>query len=240
MAFCWLDAAVLGVVFAGVFTQGLVGFGSAMLTMPLLPGWIGLPLAAPLVALIAVPTEVIGLFRYRQSLSLRAVSRLVIGMLVGVPLGLMALRYVAPGLLLRVLGALIVGYATYALFEWRLPALHAPGWGYLFGWIAGVIGGAYNTSGPPMVIYGTCRRWPPAEFKGNLQAFFLVADLFVSVAHAAAGNVTLAVCRYFLLSLPVVVVGVLAGMALDRFVNPRLFRRLVLSLLLVLGLRLLV
>ncbi len=221
-----------------MFTQGLVGFGSAMVTMSLLPEHLGLRVAGPLVALMALPSEGLVLLRYRGSLNLRAVARLAVGMAAGVPVGLAALRRLPERPLLIVLGALISAYSLYALLGLRLPGLRRPGWAYLFGWLAGVIGGAYNTSGPPVVIYGSSRRWPREEFKGNLQAFFLLCDLTVVTGHGLAGNLTHAVWLRFLAALPVIVLGAAAGMALDRVVPAALFRKLVLVLLLVLGLRL--
>lgn len=72
------------------------------------------------------------------------------------------------------LGVVIVAYALYALFNPTLPELAQRSWAYGFGFAGGVLSGAYNTSGPPVVIYGTCRCWQPAEFKSNLQGYFLL------------------------------------------------------------------
>lgn len=232
-------AFMLLVVGAAMFTQGLIGFGSAMVTMSLLPQHLGLGVAGPLVALMALPSEALVLVRYRRALNWRAVGRLALGMCLGVPFGILALRHLPERLLLAVLGGAIAAYALYALLELRLPALHRPRWAYLFGWLSGLLGGAYNVSGPPVVIYGTGRGWSRAEFKGNLQAFFLLCDFTVVLGHVVAGTLTPAVVRLFLLALPVILLGAAAGVALDRHIPAALFRRLVLLLLLVLGLRLL-
>ena len=235
-----LDIQVLAVAFAAAFMQGLVGFGSAMVAMAVLPGLIGLGVATPLVAVSVLPSDTIILLRYRRHLSLRAVSGLIVGMLAGIPIGLFALRHFPAKVLLPALGVVIAAYALLALVEWRPPELPNPRWGLLFGSLSGVLGGAYNVSGPPVVIYGNCRRWLPPEFKGNLQLFFLIGDLLVSLSHGVAGNLTPAVWDRLVLVLPVSVLGVLAGMLLDRFIHPALFRRLVLVALVVLGLRLVV
>jgi uncharacterized membrane protein YfcA len=233
------QALVFGAVFASVLMQTLTGFGSAMVAMALLPYWVGLLVAAPLVALIATTMEVIVLLYWREALDLRAIRQLSAGAVLGVPIGVLALRQVDAAILLPVLGAVIIGYAFYALMRWHLPRLEASGWAYGAGWMAGILGGAYNVTGPPVIVYGHCRRWSPAEFKANLQAFFILADVLVIAGHAIAGNLTRAVWENYLLALPAIALGVLAGLALERFIPPDAFRRTALAVLIALGARLL-
>ena len=227
------------VALLAAFTQSLTGFGSALVSMAVLPGLIGIRTAAPLVTLITVTIDVVLLARYRQALNLRAIWRLVAALVLGVPLGILVLRRVEERFVLAILGVVIAGYALYALLSPRLPRLEHPAWAYGFGFIAGVLGGAYNTSGPPVVIFGNCQRWPPSEFKGNLQGFFLVNDLLVIAGHALSQNLTPLVLRDYLIVLPALIVGLFVGGRLDRRVDPALFRKIVLVLLVVMGLRLL-
>ena len=227
------------VALAAAFTQSLTGFGSALVSMAVLPGLIGIRTAAPLVTLITVTIDVALLARYRQALNLRAIWRLVTALVLGVPLGILVLRRVEERFVLAILGVVIAGYALYALLSPRLPRLEHPAWAYGFGFLAGVLGGAYNTSGPPVVIFGNCQRWPPSEFKGNLQGFFLVNDLLVIAGHALSRNLTALVLRDYLIVLPALIVGLFVGGLLDRRLDPGLFRKIVLVLLVVMGLRLL-
>jgi len=227
------------VALLAAFTQSLTGFGSALVSMAVLPGLIGIRTAAPLVALITVTIDGVLLARYRQALNLRAIWRLVAALVLGVPLGILVLRRVEERFVLAILGAVIAGYALYALLSPRLPRLEHPAWAYGFGFLSGVLGGAYNTSGPPVVIFGNCQRWPPSEFKGNLQGFFLVNDLLVIAGHALSQNLTPLVLRDYLIVLPALIVGLFVGGRLDRRLDPALFRKIVLVLLVVMGLRLL-
>ncbi len=165
------------VIFLAVFTQSLTGFGSALVAMALLPALIGIRTATPLVALVGLTIEIALLLRYHAAFRLQSVWRLIVASLLGVPLGLLLLRRVDERLALVILGCVLVGYAVYALLGRPLPSLKSNGWAYGTGFVAGMLGGAYNTSGPPVVIYGDAQRWPPAEFKSNLQGFFLVINV---------------------------------------------------------------
>jgi len=227
------------VIFFAVFTQSLTGFGSALVAMALLPELLGIQLAAPLVALVALTIESILLVRYRKAFNLRVVGPLAFAALFGIPLGVWALKGVNEKLVMAMLGAVIAGYALYSLMEFKLPELRHPAWAYGTGFLAGLLGGAYNTSGPPAVIYGDCRRWPPAKFKSNLQGFFLFNDLLVVGSHALSRNLTSIVWSYYLWALPAIGLGLLAGTGMDRYQNPTVFRKVVVVFLIIMGLWLL-
>ncbi|MDN5924419.1 MAG: sulfite exporter TauE/SafE family protein [Xanthomonadales bacterium] len=86
----------------------------------------------------------------------------------------------------------------------------------LFGFVAGILGGAYGMNGPPLVAYGTLRRWSPQQFRATLQGYFLPASIVVMFGYWAAGLWAASVTRYYLLTLPVVIIAIFAGRALNK------------------------
>ena len=228
------------IVFFAIFVQAASGFGLALISMPLLVGLVGIGTATPLVALIGITAEVFLLRRYWQALNFAAVKRLSLASVIGIPLGVYVLREGDGRFITTILGLIVAGYALYALFGPSLPALRQPAWAYGFGFLGGVLSGAYNTSGPPVIIYGTCRRWEPTTFKGNLQAYFLLNSLFTLSAHLISGNFTAVVWQNYLWAVPGVALGLVVGKWLDGRLNPAQFRKGVLVLLVLLGIRLIV
>ncbi len=228
------------IVFFAIFVQAASGFGLALISMPLLVGLVGIGTATPLVALIGITAEVFLLRRYWQALNFAAVKRLSLASVVGIPLGVYVLREGDGRFITTILGLIVAGYALYALFGPHLPELRQPAWAYGFGFLGGVLSGAYNTSGPPVIIYGTCRRWEPTTFKGNLQAYFLLNSLFTLSAHLISGNFTAVVWQNYLWAVPGVALGLVVGKWVDGRLNPTQFRKGVLVLLVLLGIRLVV
>lgn len=234
---------VVFVIFLAVFTQSVSGFGTALVAMALLPAVIGIYQATPLVALVMTTIEVYLLIYYREALNIGAIWRIIVAALAGIPLGILWLSRLDENITMPVLGLFILLYAIYALIEAftnriRLPKLENPAWAYASGLIAGILGGAYNTSGPPVIIYGNCRRWETTEFKSNLQGFFLLSSFVIVIGHAWNRNLTPDVWQYYLWSIPAMVVGVFTGTRLDRYLKPETFRRFVLVLLVIMGMRL--
>ena len=226
------------IVLAGCFTQSLTGFGVALVTMAMLPSLMGLDIATPLVALVGITLEVLMLLRYHASLRFKSILGLLLSSLVAIPFGVIYFRRLDEEYALFILGLVITIYALYALIGFRLPVLSHPAWALLFGLASGVLGGAYNTSGPPVIVYGNCRRWSPREFKSNLSGFFLAGSVVVVSTHWASGNITHDVWSGFLVSLPALLLGFLLGQSMDKRLNPESFRRIVLVLLVILGARL--
>ena len=227
------------IVFLAIFTQAASGFGLALVSMPLLLLLMDIKIATPLIALIGGVSEIFMLLHYRHALNFKAIIRLSLASLVGIPIGVWALDVVDAGVITAVLGIIVILYSTYALLQFQLPTLANRNWAYSFGLIGGVLSGAFNASGPAVVTYGTCRNWLPAEFKGNLQAFFLLNSTMTFIAHATSGNFTSSVWQSFLWGMPGAFLGMYLGFKLDGRLNPEQFRKIVLLLLLVLGVRLL-
>jgi len=234
-----IDLFLIGaILFVAGFTKGLAGFGQALVAVPLLAEIIGIRTTSPLMALCALVANVYLLRRHRHALRMGEIWRLSATSLLAIPFGVWGLRNLDERIVLGLLGVVLIGYSLYALFSPRLPRIENPNWAYPFGLVAGLLGGAYNTSGPPAVIYGTSRQWEPAEFKGNLQAFFLLNTFIVVASHALSHNFTPAVFQYFGIAVPFLAFGLWAGARMDRYLDPVFFRKIVLVILVVLGLTL--
>lgn len=226
------------IVALATFTQAVTGFGLALVSMPLLVSLIGIQLAAPLVALVGIASQLILMVRYRQRVAWRAIIGLAVGSIIGIPLGVLALRTIDEQIVTLLLGVVILGYVAYSVAVSAPPRITGRGWELLFGLAGGLLTGAYNSGGPPLVIYGSSQRWPPLVFKGNIQALLVVHSVTVITAHAVNGGYTAQVFALFAVALPALLIGTLAGFLLDRYINARVFHRLILALLVILGLRL--
>lgn len=228
-------AYVLLVVGAGAFVRAAVGFGDALLAMPLLALVIGLQLATPLVGVVSLVTTIILLATSWRSVNLAASWRLIAASALGAPVGLWVLVTVEEWVMHVVLGGVLIGYGAYNLLRPGLPPLHNEGWAFPVGFVAGILGSAYNTSGPPVIIYGAMRRWSPDVFRATLQGFFLVNGVMIAAGHAMAGLWTAQVLWLTLLTLPGLMVGMAAGIVVQRRISPAAFSRVVYVLLVVLG-----
>ena len=82
-------------------------------------------------------------------------------------------------------------------------------------------------NGPPLVVFGTLRRWSPERFRATLQGYFLPASLIGMFGYWAAGLWTPSVSRYYLLSLPAVLVAIPLGRVINARLDARRFLTIV-------------
>jgi len=150
--------AVMTILGISAFIRSAIGFGDALVAMGLVTSWIGLQTATPLVALVGtVISSVILAAQWRQ-LNLQTAVPLVISTLLGIPIGLVLLKLAPESLAQAVLGVLLIAYGAYGLLGLKLPVVTTDRFASLFGFVAGILGGAYNTNGPLVVVYGTLKR----------------------------------------------------------------------------------
>ncbi len=225
----------IGILFVSTFIRSATGFGDALLAMPLLVLTVGLQTATPLVAFVASTISLTILVREWRTLELRGMWRLIFSTFIGIPLGLVLLNFAPEKLAKAILGTLLILYGLYGLSGLTLPQIRDEKLAGIFGFIAGVLGGAYNTNGPPIVIYGTLRRWSPDYFRVNLQGYFFLTNWLIIVGHGLAGLWTSQVLQLYVYSLPAVVTGIFIGEMVNKRIPKAMFSRLVYILLVVIG-----
>jgi uncharacterized protein len=222
--------------------RSALGFGEALVAVPLLAFLLPLTVATPLAVLLSVTVAAIVVLQDHPSIDLRSAAWLLVATLPGLPVGLLLLAAGHQAWLKAALGALILAFSLVS-FSGRVPAhlrSDALGWLLLCGFCAGVLGGAYGMNGPPLVICGAMRRWTPQQFRATLQAYFLPASLLGLFGYGAAGIWSHAVTRDYLLSLPVAVPAVFLGRAINRRLRGDSFQKYVYAGLAGIGLLLLV
>lgn len=205
------ELLALAVVFVSTLVHAVFGFGSALVAMPILALFLGLSFATPFVALMCSAINLILAVRYWKDVYWSPAIQMVLGSFVGIPLGLWLLKGLNEDLLRFILGLVIAGNSLYALVKIDMPQLKNDGLASFFGLISGALGGAYNTNGPPVVIYGLMRRWPALNFIATMQFYFLVTGLLVMAWHGMSGLWTHGVLLLFVKSLPVILLALWLG-----------------------------
>jgi len=231
---------VLPIVFIATLTRSTFGFGDAMVGMPLLVMVIGLNTATPLVGLMGITASSTILIRHWRDVHFRSVWPLIIYTLIGIPIGILLLKGVYEDVMKTVLALVIIIFSLYKLFKPKLFTLANDKLAFIFGLASGILGGAYNTNGPPVVIFGTLRRWNPEKFRATLQGYFFPTGSMIAIGHCIGGLWTKPVLVNYALSLPVILVAIFLGGRINRKIPKARFDNYIYVFLVILGACLLV
>jgi uncharacterized membrane protein YfcA len=238
-----MDAALL-IILAGAaaagFAQGVSGFAFSLVALSIWAWTVEPQLAAPMSVFGALVGQLVALPWVWRGFDLRKLLPLVVGGLIGVPLGAWLLQWLDPALFRFGLGLFLLAYCPMMLllpadYSWPHGGRAADG---AAGFAGGVLGGLAGISGPVPTLWTTLRGWDKDTQRGVLQAFNIAMHMATLTAYGLSGSITGETLVMFAWITPALAVPAVLGVLLFRRLATRTFRRLILLLLLVSGLTL--
>lgn len=182
----WL--LIIAVFCFAAFLQGVTGFGYGMAAMALLPLLIDFRQATLLVCVLGLSVNLFTLVMYRVQYDWRRGRALIVGAVIGAPLGVAMIQLVDVHILSRFLGGLICVFTLNELLLARQGWKLTPPWTALpLGLLSGFFGAAFNIGGPPAVMYAYSQDWTKQQVVAVLQVLFLVIGVLRVVLSASAG-----------------------------------------------------
>ena len=219
----WTMILVPLVLFLATIIRSAFGFGEALVAVPLLALMTPVEVAAPVAVLVSITVALIAVVQDWREIQVRSAGWLVLSTAFGIPLGLLLLKTVAEPVVKGVLAVVIISFSTYSLLSRKRHELRSDSFTWIFGFGAGVLGGAYGMNGPPLVVYGSLRGWSPKQFRATLQGYFLPASAIGMCGYWLAGLWTPAVNHFYLWSLPGVLLATFLGRVINRQMSARQF-----------------
>ncbi|WP_299491395.1 sulfite exporter TauE/SafE family protein [uncultured Shewanella sp.] len=206
--------SALFVVFCGALTQGLIGFGLAIVASPLLylidPTMVPIP-----VLFMGFTIACLTLLKSKQHLAFKGLEFALLGRIPGGILGTVLLL-VAPKPILGI----AIGFIVVIAVGLNMLKLHCP-INRLSLFIAGILSGIFGNvaaiGGPPLAILFANKE--ANQFRAALSAFFIFSSLISIAILAFAGLVTLAHIMTALLLLPAVLLGHVTAKKLAQHIN---------------------
>ncbi len=154
----WYALAVVPfVVFVAYAAFGATGFGSSIISVPLLAHWFPLATVVPTITSVDTAASANAMSRQWRYADFREFRRILPGLLVGLALGITLLAKLSPAPALLALGVFVTAYAVQQLAGRgpRKPAHRY--WAWPVGIVGGMFSGVFGTGGPVYMMYLTTR-----------------------------------------------------------------------------------
>lgn len=225
-------------IFIASFVQGMTGFGFIVISVPLLSLLTSIKFAIPLLDLCGFTISGYLFYRLRQDFYFADIKRLLVGGVLGIPIGAFLLRDANPGLAKDILGVIIASFCIISLTDKLKPTDINDNWAYPFGFLSGLVGDAYNANAPAAIIYSYLKNWDKNRFKGTLSVFLFLMASMVIISHLSLGLTTVSIVITFFKILPFLIAGSVLGHFLFGYTPIHIFRKTILILLIFISLSL--
>lgn len=225
------------IIFLAFLIRSLTGFGSALISVPLLALLFDLKFVVPLESLLEVGFTALLISKVYRKIHRKTLLPMIGGAALGTLLGTYFLRTLGDVFLKRSLGAFIIFFALYFYRrgrEERGQNLSAS-WGILAGASGGILGGMFGTSGPPFVAYLAYKLKEKDVLRASLIGMFAVDYTWRTAVFAFSGLLTTELLTFALFLTPVLVLSTVLGHKVHLRVSEKQFKRIVAGILLVSG-----
>ena len=203
------DLTLLEVIFIALLlfvssaVQGVLGFGFAVIASPIIVQ-INPNLVPQLLALLGLPIALRVFFREKESVDLSKVKPLIVGRLVGGPIGLLLLLNLSEKYLSIAVGVIVLVAGLGSFFGWVINRNNINS--FLAGTFSGIFGMVAAVGGPPVALL--YRNTKSEEFRPSLNSVFSIGILITLSLLVLSGNLFMDHLLLFVLFLPFVLIGV--------------------------------
>lgn len=228
-----VEIAIVGVTLLASAVQTVAGFGFSLLAVPILSLLIDPAEAVVVSALLSFLNVMRVSHASRADTPWRTVGFLLVGSVLGLPLGVQVLLFASPEAL-RLLVGLVAAVMAVAIGLGLRWAGSGPS-SLLTGFVSGILATSTAINGPPIVLYLQATSLGPAAFRAAMSNLLVLNGIFSTTGFVVAGVLAWPQVEAAAFGVPSLFAGYWLGSWLLERLDPGRFRRFVLWLLAAVG-----
>ena len=213
------------ILFVAYLVRGISGFGSGLISIPLLALMLPLTIVVPLVGLLDYLASTSHGLHHRKSIQWRDILPLLPFTLIGVITALYLFKTLDAELLRTILGGFIILYAFYSLLSSGPGFKGSRRWAAPAGAFGGLIGTLFGTGGPFYVIYLRLRQLDKTAFRATAATIFLIDGSSRIVGYFLSGFYELDTMILLAAALPVMVIAMYVGGHIHTNISQQTFQQ---------------
>lgn len=205
--------------------RGFSGFGSALIFIPLMSAVYGPQIAAATFVTIDLAVGAFFVPRVWRSADFRQILPLAAAAITAAQFGTLILLYTDPANL-RWAISVLVGLVVFILASgWRYHGRPILAVTICVGLLAGLMGGAVQMSGPPIIVYWLGSVTAAAVVRANFIVYFTIFSVASVLTYALRGLLPLHILMLALLIGPLQITSMAVGGRLFHLASEKTYRR---------------
>lgn len=222
---------------AASFVTGLAGFAFGLIAAAIWLYALTPVQTTTLIVAYGLLVQGYAVWKLRHSINVSRLMPLIIGSAIGIPFGILLLRWLPPAALRAAIGLLLIVFSLYNLARPALPSAKEAGRlaDATAGLINGLVGGSTGLAGIVIVIWTNLRGWLRDEQRAAFQPIGVMTFLITLIGLGSIGAINTEIVKLFAIGLPALALGTWGGWKLYGKLDEHKFRIAVLVLLLFSG-----
>jgi uncharacterized membrane protein YfcA len=218
-------ALALGISILSGAVRGFSGFGSALIYVPLMSALYGPKIGAASFLLTDLVTGIIFSLGVWRQAAWREIVPLAISAMIAAQFGTLILQYADPAHLRWAMAALVLVIVVVLSTGWRYHGRPMLTVTIAVGLVAGVLGGAVQIFGPPVVLFWLSSMAAVAVVRANFVVFFAIMAAALVVTYLWFGLLTVDVIALAAFLAPAHIVAMFAGSRFFHMASEKTYRR---------------
>jgi hypothetical protein len=236
----WLWVVGPAVIVLGYLVFGLSGFGSTIVTVPILAHFLPISYLVPLLALIDCVTATVVGRTSREHLARDELKALLPITFVGFVVGVTVLVKVPDIYLRTALGIFAVAVGIHGIVNPVVTRRISRWWSLPTGIFGGAMSTTFGTGGPIYATYLAARLSDKSQIRATMSTLIAISAIVRAVTYVVTGLVTVALATGALLAAPFAWLGLKVGTRIHVGLSQQQMRRVIGALLVLTGSSLLV
>lgn len=232
-----IDLLAFLIILAAMLIRTLTGFGSALISIPLLYLLCGAKYAIPFIMIYECAIDIMILAKDKGSCKRDRIWDwpLLAAALLGIPLGTEILILSDDGLLKILMGSALIFFSILMLANFSLKLKRSTFSSAAAGLVGGLLCGSVGMPGPPMDLLLSSQGLEKEAFRRLMVIFLTAIDFLTFGYYILVGLIDSEMIIFSLWFIPAVLLGFLAGSFAFGRVSEERFRRLTLGITLAAG-----
>jgi uncharacterized membrane protein YfcA len=232
----WLWVVAPAVIIVGYTVFGLSGFGSTVISVPILAHWLPISFLVPLMVLLDMSSAAMIGGRDRRHVAVPELKRVIPFMFLGFVVGATALVKVPDQYLRPALGLFTMAIGLNSILNPRLNRRISGWWSVPAGVVGGAVATVFGAGGPIYATYLSGRLHDKTEIRATMGALISISAFTRAIVYAIAGLLLhLAIFAGGLILAPFVLIGLKLGNRIHTGLTQEQLRRVVGGIVLVTG-----
>jgi uncharacterized membrane protein YfcA len=232
----WLWVVAPLVIIVGYTVFGLSGFGSTVISVPILAHFLPVSYLVPLMVVLDMTSATVMGTRGREQVAVVELKRILPFMFAGFAVGTTALVKVPDAYLRPALAVFTMAIGVNSILNPRLSKMISAWWCIPTGIVGGAVATVFGAGGPLYATYLSGRLQDKTEIRSTMSALISISAISRAILYAIAGLLLhTAVLVGGLMLAPFVLIGLRLGHRIHVGLTQEQMRRVVGAIVLVTG-----